>query len=64
MIHVAGKQIIKEIQRFWISRGLSIDFGCFLGILRLLCNVNRRKILSAHKNHVRETSLFTGAIPD
>src|SRR6218665_2201158 len=25
------------------------------------CNVKLRKLLSAHKSHVRETSLFTGA---
>src|SRR6218665_2535946 len=28
----------------------------------MLCNVKLRKLLSAHKSHVRETSLFTGAI--
>src|SRR6218665_1648378 len=28
------------------------------------CNVNLRKLLSAHKSHVRETSLFTSAIPN
>src|SRR6218665_4179236 len=28
------------------------------------CNVNIRKLLSAHKSYVRETSLFTGAIPN
>src|SRR6218665_3738364 len=28
------------------------------------CNVNLRKLLSAHKSHVRETSLFTGATPN
>src|SRR6218665_3558495 len=28
------------------------------------CNVTLRKFLSAHKSHVRETSLFTGAIPN
>src|SRR6218665_3561640 len=28
------------------------------------CNVKLRKLLSAHKSHVRETSLFTGAIPN
>src|SRR6218665_1737571 len=28
------------------------------------CNVILRKLLSAHKSHVRETSLFTGAIPN
>ena len=28
------------------------------------CNVNLRKLLSAYKSHVRETSLFTGTIPD
>src|SRR6218665_3963173 len=27
-------------------------------------NVILRKLLSAHKSHVRETSLFTGAIPN
>src|SRR6218665_1410100 len=27
------------------------------------CNVKLQKLLSAHKSHVRETSLFTGAIP-
>src|SRR6218665_1621045 len=26
------------------------------------CNVNLRKLLSAHTSHIRETSLFTGAI--
>jgi len=26
------------------------------------CNVNLRKLLSAHNSHVKETSLFTGAI--
>src|SRR6218665_1612836 len=26
------------------------------------CNVHLLKLLSAHKSHVRETSLFTGAI--
>ena len=25
------------------------------------CNVNLRKLLSVHKSHVRETSLFTDA---
>src|SRR6218665_1909795 len=30
----------------------------------LKCNVNLRKLLRAHKSHVRETSLFTGAIPN
>src|SRR6218665_1015412 len=30
----------------------------------MYCNVNLRKLLSAHKSHVRETSLFTGAIPN
>ena len=28
------------------------------------CNVNLWKLLSAHKSHVRETSLFTGTIPN
>src|SRR6218665_321552 len=28
------------------------------------CNVKLRKLLSAHKSHVRETSLFTGPIPN
>src|SRR6218665_1990962 len=28
------------------------------------CNVKLRKVLNAHKSHVRETSLFTGAIPN
>jgi len=28
---------------------------------RSRCNVNIRKLLSAHKSHVREISLFTGA---
>src|SRR6218665_3334205 len=28
------------------------------------CNVKLRKLLSAHKSNVRETSLFTGAIPN
>jgi len=28
------------------------------------CNVNLRKLLSAHKSHVKDTSLFTGAIPN
>src|SRR6218665_54594 len=28
------------------------------------CNVNLRKLLSANKSHVREISLFTGAIPN
>src|SRR6218665_2221298 len=28
------------------------------------CNVKLRKLLSALKSHVRETSLFTGAIPN
>jgi len=28
------------------------------------CNVNLLKLLSANKSHVRETSLFTGAIPN
>jgi len=28
------------------------------------CNVKLRKLLSANKSHVRETSLFTGAIPN
>src|SRR6218665_320304 len=28
------------------------------------CNVNLRKLLSDHKSHVRETNLFTGAIPN
>src|SRR6218665_1112957 len=28
------------------------------------CNVKLRKLLSVHKSHVRETSLFTGAIPN
>src|SRR6218665_2950483 len=28
------------------------------------CNVKLRKLLSAHKTYVRETSLFTGAIPN
>src|SRR6218665_2884178 len=28
------------------------------------CNVKLRKLLSAHKSHVRETSLFTGAVPN
>ena len=28
------------------------------------CNVKLRKLLGAHKSHVRETSLFTGAIPN
>src|SRR6218665_133633 len=32
-------------------------------IIIMYCNVNLRKLLSAHKSHVRETSLFTGAIP-
>jgi len=30
----------------------------------MLYNVNLRKLFNAHKNHVRETSLFTGAIPN
>jgi len=30
----------------------------------MYCNVNLRKLFSAHKNHVRETSLLTGAIPN
>ena len=29
-----------------------------------LCNVNLRKLINAHKSHVRETSLLTGAIPN
>src|SRR6218665_2996039 len=28
------------------------------------CNVNLRKLLSANKSHVREISLFIGAIPN
>src|SRR6218665_448230 len=28
------------------------------------CNVSLLKLLSAHKSHVRETILFTGAIPN
>src|SRR6218665_1733149 len=27
-------------------------------------NVNLRKLISAHKSHVRETSLFAGAMPN
>jgi len=34
----------------------------FASINVMQCNVNFRKLLSAHKSHVRETSLFTGAI--
>src|SRR6218665_3963411 len=30
----------------------------------MLCNVNFRKLFSAQKIHVRETSLFTGPIPN
>src|SRR6218665_3332542 len=30
----------------------------------MYCNVKLRKLLSAHKSHVTETSLFTGAIPN
>src|SRR6218665_1983912 len=30
----------------------------------MLCNVKLQKLLSAHKSHVRDTSLFTGAIPN
>src|SRR6218665_1612656 len=30
----------------------------------MYCNVNLRKLLSGHKNHARETSLFTGATPN
>src|SRR6218665_397240 len=29
-----------------------------------LCKIKIRKLLSAHKSHVRETSLFTGAKPN
>jgi len=28
------------------------------------CNVNIRKLLSTHKSHVGETSLFIGAMPN
>ena len=34
------------------------------GDIGLECNVKLRKLLSAHKSHVREISLFTGAIPN
>ena len=30
----------------------------------LNCNVNLRKLLSDHKSHDRETSFYTGAIPN
>jgi len=41
--------------------------GVVHGFIRSRCavnvNVNLRKLLSAHKSHVRKVSLFTGAIP-
>src|SRR6218665_561069 len=33
-------------------------------IVQCTCNVNLRNLLSANKSHVRETSLFTCAIPN
>src|SRR6218665_2207941 len=33
-----------------------------MGVMQ--CNVNLRKLLSAHKSHVRETNFFTAAIPN
>src|SRR6218665_3016774 len=35
-----------------------------IALLNVKCNVKLRKLLSAHKSHIRETSLFTGAIPN
>jgi len=34
------------------------------GIGKEIFNVNLRKLLTAHKSHFRETSLFTGMIPN
>ena len=39
------------------------EFGRVLETFRcnVKCNIKLRKLLSAHKSHVRETSLLTGA---
>src|SRR6218665_2374830 len=43
----------------WHNHGIKLvdDLHC-------TCNVNLRKLLSANKSHVREISLFIGAIPN
>ena len=51
------------IELLWYVRCNKVMFIYWLHWL-LQCIVNLRKLFSAHKSHVRETSLFTGAIPN
>src|SRR6218665_2958910 len=51
---------ITVVRRHDQRRPVRVKHGAF----NASCNVILRKLLSAHKSHVRETSLFTGAIPN
>src|SRR6218665_2837935 len=63
-------------KKLWDSRGVDnttrIPYSKDMSAVRVdeeltesfKCTVNPRQLLSAHKNHVRETSLFTSDIPN
>src|SRR6218665_3216 len=59
-LYIQGYETIMEHR---LKPFILLTIQSLVHITTMKCNVKLRKLLSTHKSHVSETSLFTGAIP-